>query len=91
MTWEEKLAALNCLGDATLNMRKPGDWYVCLMAEIGGDGLLIEGCGNGRTPEAAVENEWTRLTSIPFDRYVRIRGGRKVRWTGYMWSDVVTD
>lgn len=86
MTWEQKLAALQLLADTSVRMRKPGDWYVSANGRgICGDGFE-RGCyGNGKTPEAAVEDDWLQMTSIPFDRYIQTRKGR-FRWNGYMWE-----
>lgn len=93
MTWEQKLAALQALmPDTCLRMRKPGDWYVDARGRsIGGDGLLHGNYGNGKTPEAAIENDWLQMTEIPSDRYIVVQCGgerRQFRWSGFMWSEV---
>ena len=94
LTWEQKLEALQCLGDVCLRMRKPGDWYVSASGrEIGGDGCLVGEFGNGTTPEEAVEDEWMRyVTELPLGRYIVLGAfsdnRRHVRWNGFMWQDI---
>lgn len=90
MDWEQKLAALKSLTSHHLEMRKPGDWYVSCHAEVAGDGMLRGQCGEGATPQDAVEDHWRLLTELPPDRYLRcgISGHTKVvRWNGFMWED----
>jgi hypothetical protein len=86
MTWEQKLQALQALGDTSLRMRKPGDWYVNTVANIKGDG----GYGNGATPEAAVEDHWKKFAesgaTVVVDAYSPSR--REYRWNGFMWEVV---
>lgn len=93
MSWEEKLAAIQSLtGDASLKMRRPGNWYVNARMDLGGNGLLEGKYGNGATPEEAVENHWKIYTMLPPDRYVVVNGNfdgnRRLRWNGYMWREV---
>lgn len=92
MTWEEKFAACQALGDAVLRMRKPGDWYVDQHAEIK-DGCILKGeYGNGATPEAAALDHFEKLTALAPGEYVVTRAmgadRRAVRWNGYMWASV---
>lgn len=94
--YEQLLLALGGLtGSASsiaLHMRKPGDWYVSMTAvEIGGNGFLSSIAGNGENPMQAVRNTWTRLTTLPPTKWIRvhgINGERIVRWNGFMWADV---
>jgi hypothetical protein len=93
MTWEQKLAALQALGDCSLRMREPGDWYVCDHIEIGGNGFLLSPTCGETTPEKAVETVWAQyVTNLPSDRHLVINAGainrRHVRWNGYMWKDL---
>lgn len=93
MNWEQKLAAIQALGDTSLRMRKPGDWYVSsTRMEIGGDGMLSGEYGNGRTPEEAVEEHWRIYTNLPPGKFIVIGAytdkRRQVRWNGYMWEDI---
>lgn len=93
MTWEEKLAALQCLGEVSLHMRKPGDWYVSQRVTIGGDGMLRGEYGNGKTPEAAVEQHWAIYSAdlLNTNKYVVVESHGKRRhvvWVGYMWWDI---
>ncbi len=93
MTWEQKFAALKTLAPAWLEMRKPGDWYVNARGRyIGGDGLLTGSYGNGRSPQAAVEDDWRQLVDmLPSDRFIVVTNGgarRHFRWSGFMWTEV---
>jgi hypothetical protein len=92
MTWEQKLAALTALGDTSLRMRKPGDWYVDHRGvEIGDGHILDSGHGDGATPEAAVEDRWACLTLLPPNKIIVLDAmratRREVRWNGFMWAD----
>ena len=93
MTWEEKFAALQALGDCSLRMRQPGDWYVDARGvDVKEGGMLAGRYGNWTTPEAAVLDHWERYTTqVEAGQVVVINamGGsrRHVRWTGYMWRD----
>lgn len=94
MTWEEKLVALQCLGDTCLIMRRPGDWFVSSRAEIKQGAILAREYGNGPTPQAAVEDHWRIFVDdLPPGQYIvtdAYRPERKAyRWTGYMWREVV--
>ena len=94
MTWEEKLHALDLLaGVGSLHMRVPGDWLCSHSLDIKDRSLLVGGCGNGKTPQEAVEDQWARLTERlePYQYIVIDRSGgprRSVRWNGFMWADV---
>lgn len=91
MNWETKLQALKAFAPHHLEMRKPGDWYVCSNVEIVSDGVLIGEYGNGTTPEEAVADHWRRLVDdLPLDKY--LRGGTPghttyAKWNGFMWAD----
>jgi len=94
MTWQQKLAALQCLGDCSLKMREPGDWYVSQSrVEVGGDGMLAGSYGNGETPVVAVTDHWRVLVDeLPVGKHLVLGASsddrRAVRWNGYMWADV---
>jgi hypothetical protein len=90
LTWEQKLEALNSLGEAHLVMRTPGDWYLLQSKNIGGGGRVASSSfGFGKTPQEAVENDWLIYTEgLPSDRYVVCKHGEKVRWNGFMWKPV---
>ena len=90
LTWEQKLEALNCLGEAHLVMRSPGDWYVFQSKSIGGGNFIKSSSGFGKTPQEAVENDWlVYVEGLPSDRYIICDHGKKVRWNGFMWKPVV--
>jgi hypothetical protein len=94
MTWEQKLAAIQALGEAHLCMRRPGDWYVSQSrteVKERGSSVLSSAFGNGATPEEAVLDHWRQLAEVGptfivvIDAYSERR--RHVRWNGYMWAD----
>ena len=92
MNWEQKLSALQAVADTALRMRNPGDWYVSMRAEIGGDGFLRGEYGSGPTPEEAVLAHWDIFTAnLPSDRYIVAHANsdmeKRVRWNGFMWQD----
>ena len=100
MTWEQKLEAMIALlrfgGDASLHMRAPSDWYARLSnVEIKRGCMLESVCGNGDSPQTAVENLWVKVTDdLEMDNYLVLNaydgGGKRraVRWAGFMWADV---
>ena len=87
MNWEQKLMALKALCDTHLCMRKPGDWYV---SAYGRDVVESEGCilagsyGNGRTPQEAVESDWSVIAEP--GHALKITGKGYMRWNGFMWE-----
>ena len=92
MTWEQKLDALNSLCVHSLQMRRPGDWYVSATIEIANNGILIGRYGNGKNPEEAVLDHWEKYTTkLTPDQYIVARNydqEKYVLWNGYMWKDV---
>ena len=91
MTWEQKVHACQSIGDFSLRMRHPGDWYVSHNVErVEGD-LLSGGCVNGaNTPEVAVERHWDWLTEPGYHVRIRIPGShqhREMFWNAFMWAD----
>jgi hypothetical protein len=91
MTWEQKFDALLALGESSLRMRAPGNWYVHSRRSLG-DGLFERGvCGNGATPQAAVEDDWEIFTKIKPNEYVIVDSSEsrtRHRWNGWMWAEV---
>mgnify|MGYP001558321272 CR=1 FL=1 len=88
MTWEEKFEAIKALGEAHVDMRSPGDWYVDSQMYVGGDGMLTGVYGNGASPQEAIEAHWKMYSALPHDRYVVTGYGadrKHHRWNGYMW------
>lgn len=94
MNWEEKLQALQALGETRLAMRKPGNWYVDQRGvEVGGDGMLAVLYGDGATPIDAVNDHWEQyVNNLPVDKYIVIGAytekRRHVRWNGFMWEEL---
>lgn len=85
MTWEQKFAAIKAIArSATVEMRKPGDWYVGAgMEHADGSSFLIGNYGNGSTPEEAVEDHWRLYgDGTPF----KVRDSW-FRWNGFMWEN----
>jgi hypothetical protein len=92
LTWEQKLAALQCLADTSLRMRKPGDWFVNANDRfVCGNALQTGSFGNGKSPQEAVEDDWEKMTELSSGRYVQVRDGKRYRWNGFMWLDVTPD
>lgn len=94
MTWEQKLAALNAIGECSLLMRSPGDWYVWQEGVRLSDGdFETTGGGDGVTPEATVNDTWRKMVTDLKDNAVIVcrksNGDRRyVRWNEFMWVDV---
>ena len=98
MDWQQKLEALQALGDCALRMRSPDDWYVSQNStelKMHADDYCLGGkYGNGHSPEEAVEDHWRVLVDdLPPEAMIIIHAmsrerRRQVRWSGYMWKDV---
>lgn len=90
MTWEQKLAAMQALGEVVLKMLEPGTWLCRIPREVKDDALLRSVSGRGTTPEAAVGDCWQYVTELkPREAIVVSDSPRRyVRWNGYMWADV---
>ncbi len=81
--------ALKALTPTHLEMRAPGNWYVRAYARDKAEGGMLIGIyGNGETPQAAIDDDWNQVSAA--DEIVISGGGkqRRVRWTGYMWTDI---
>lgn len=93
MTWEQKLAAIGAIGEASLRMREPGNWYVDQPGvDVVPEGKCIGISLSGATPAEAVNEHWAALTDSPDSEHVvinahRKRGRRTVLWNGYFWAD----
>lgn len=93
MSWEQKLEAMIRLCGArnvSLRMREPGDWYVEVEGRyIGGNGILQGACGNGSTPQQAVEDDWKKyVIDIGDDFYIVAPNKLAYRWNGFMWKNL---
>lgn len=87
MDWQQKLMALKALCETHLCMREPGNWYVQSIGRsvIEREGRIEVGsCGNGATPEAAVNNDWDKVAKPGYA--LRITGKGYMRWNGFMWE-----
>lgn len=94
MTWEQMFAAIQAIGEASLRMRKPGDWFVeqrSTEKKERGSSVIGSAYGNGATPEDAVRDHWRVLTDLKPNEIIVIDSmrdtRRHVRWNGYMWAD----
>lgn len=89
-TWEDRLAALQALSEATLHMRKPGDWYVSMKSTSVSNGFILSsGAGNGATPEEAVEDIWQRYTNLAEGEVIAVGYGEErthALWVGDGWK-----
>jgi len=92
MNYDEKFAAINAIGEATIKFRRVQDWYVSQRAEIKNGCFLKSVSGNGLTPAEAIADHWRQLVEIPDSNYIVISAmtgdRRAVRWNGFMWADV---
>lgn len=91
MTYEQKLHALNSISQCAVLMRQPGDWYVNQNVEIKRGPVLVGEYGEGTTPQAAIEDHWSKMTDLPVGEYlVRHANGSRVavRWNGFMWDHI---
>lgn len=97
LNYQQKMHAIQALGDASVCMRKPDDWYVHQSGVDIKTGSVLEGrYGNGPTPEAAIHDHWDKLTKLQsgdecvvvFERGDEGLRRRYVRWNGFMWETV---
>lgn len=87
MTWEQKLQACQSIGNISLHMRRPGDWYVNHSVERVEGPCLSGGCvSDATTPEKAVDQHWAWLTDKKYP-VIRRHDARRVQWNGFMWED----
>lgn len=94
--WQQRFAALKALGSASLEMRKPGDWYVHLSgAEIKRGAILYSGLTRSKIascPAEAVDQAFEEFASQVVVIHAMDRARRRlVRWNGFMWEDVPDD
>lgn len=80
------------LGECSIRMREPGNWYVSQAVEVREGGFLAGRYGNGLTPEAAVLDHWDKLTMLAPMEYLVISAmgpnRQAVKWNGFMWKTV---
>lgn len=91
LTTFEKWFALDALSPVSVKIRSPDDFYVDQDVSISGGNLIttIIMCGEGRTPEEAIEHHWViHVQDLQSNRYLLTGDGRRVRWNGFMWNDV---
>lgn len=94
MNWQQKFAAVASLCDVCVRMRKPDDWYVSAVGRslvFAGGALLGGSYGNGATPEAAIEDDWTKVGSGTPLKIEDHRGIRSARWNGFMWDTITQE
>lgn len=81
--------ALKGLGNFSIMIRKGGDWYASVDAEIRESSVLINPTVSEKTPYAAVAALFAIYTT-PGTRVVlnaKRSNEREVRWNGFMWED----
>lgn len=90
MIWEQKVTAMQCIGEVSLKMRAPGNWYVSITGvERVEEHVLSGGFVAAGSPEAAVNEKWVWLTCDKYHLSISPRGHRSlVRWNGFMWEHV---
>lgn len=88
-SWQDRLAAMQVLADASVRMRKPGDWYVQQGISVS-NGVILSGYyGNGSTPEAAVEDHWRIYTRLDEGTWIAVKDGddrMNAVWDGDAWK-----
>ena len=95
MDYEQKALALCALGwsQFEIKIRGPRDWYASCAGEIKDGGVLRSTMGNGATPEIAVLDLWTQVTTLEPGQYIVTRAftdaRTAVKWNGFMWEPVV--
>ncbi len=69
-----------------------GQWFVSARIDIGGDGLLTGGKEHRDSPQEAVAAYMEWLTSVPYDKYLVVNGGREnrrhYRWNGGAFAEI---
>lgn len=92
MTWEQKLSAMQAVGEPKVHMMAPGAWLCRLPTDIKDRAILSSELGTGKTPEEAVDAAWAIIEALPDSKALVVeRFGmprRYVRWNGFMWADV---
>lgn len=93
MTTDQMMQACQAIGDISLRMRAPGNWYVDHRGVERVEGSLLSGgLVSADNPQHAIGQHWAWLTD---DKYPVIRiwnygTVRRVKWNGFMWEDVKT-
>ena len=92
LSWQQKAAALNSLAPINILMRGPSDWYVSQGVEVKQKSVLRSVCGNGDTPESAIQDHWEQACEdLCHGEYLVVNAGnakrRAVEWNGFMWTD----
>jgi len=89
MNYQQKLEALNTLAECSLKMYEPNDWYVEQDVMIGdGDGTGVSVFGNGCSPEEAVNDHWSQLTTGQMSSEYIIANEKHWKWNKFMWREV---
>lgn len=93
LTFEHIMQACSALGDISIHMRKPGDWYVSHRVEVRSGSILEGRYGNGVSPIDAIHDHWKKLTELKPHEYIVLNAmgadiRRAFRWNGFMWQEV---
>lgn len=95
MDYQQKALALSALGwsEFEVKIRENGEWYASCAGEIKDGHVLKSMLGNGATPEAAINELWTKATALEPGEYIVVRAysdkRSAFRWNGFMWAPVV--
>lgn len=88
-TWEDRFAALQVLGEASVRMRKPGDWYVDQRVGVSNGAIVRSSYGNGATPQEAVEDHWLIYSAVGGNEWIASGSGDdriNAVWDGDAWK-----
>ncbi len=71
MDYQYIMHVCNNLGEMSIRMRKPNDWYVNHRGvEVKNGGCLEDRYGNGNTPQDAIIDHWKKLTVLAPHEYI---------------------
>jgi hypothetical protein len=94
MTPEQIVTALDALGeDLVVHCNGERAWVAFRGVEIA-NGTALEGVmGRGQTINAAIQDLWDKIRSLPADRWLVLGAHsdnrRAVRWNGFMWAPYI--
>ncbi len=96
LTIDQKADILQAIGKLTVHRRSASNWYATVDGiEVKQGSFLCGDYGNGKTPEAAIDDCFRVLTELKRGEYlVKNAYGesrRAMRWNGFMWQEVVEE
>ena len=90
LTTNQMALALSALGDFGIHIRKRGDWYASVRAEIK-RGAFLEGPSvSAPSPDAAVLALFETYTAPGTIVVLHANEARRrhVQWNGFIWADI---